>query len=101
MKELFPDLPAGICAAELRDNLDEWMGNPYWAEYYHDAPSDRCRQFITLEFWHSEHEDDASAQAMDTLEEKMDATELRHLLKYCGNNPRKKMLHDRIVALEG
>ena len=100
MKDLFPDMPAGISAAELRDNLDEWLENPFWAEYYYGAPSDRCRLFIALEFRHSDYEDDASARTMDGIEEKMDAAELRYLLKYCGNNPRKKALHDRIAAAE-
>lgn len=84
---------------EVRSILEDTLENPYWAAYYHGAPSDRCREFIALEFYYSEYEDEEVGAEMDRIEEKMDAAELRHLLKHCGNNPRKKVLHDRIDAL--
>ena len=84
---------------EVRAILEDTLENPYWAAYYHDAPSDRCREFIALEFYYSEYEDEDTGEEMDRIEAVMDAAELRHLLKYCGNNPRKKALHDRIESL--
>ena len=84
---------------KIRENLAEWLENPYWAEYYAGAPSERCRRFIELEFWYSDYEEEEAGTEMDRLEEEMDAEELRHLLKYCGNNPRKKALLDRIAKL--
>ena len=82
---------------ELRNNLEEWLENPYWAEYYRKAPSERCRQFIALEFHYSEYEDGFSAGEMDRIEAEMDAGDLRHLLNFCGNSPRRKELLDRIT----
>ena len=80
--------------------LREYLENPYWEAYYRDAPSDRCREFIALEFFYSGHEDEKTGEAMDLIEEQMDAVELRHLLKYCGNNPRKRVLLRRIAEKE-
>ena len=39
---------------KVRANLAEWLENPSWAEYYGGAPSERCREFIALEFYYSE-----------------------------------------------
>ena len=85
---------------KIRENLSEWLKNPHWAEYYNHAPSARCREFIALEFFCSEYGDEETGEAMDGLEEQMGAEELRHLLKYCGNNPRKGKLVRRIEKLE-
>ena len=85
---------------EIRENLEEWLQNPSWAEYYNSAPSDRCRQFIALEFYNSEEEDEEVGEAMEAIEEQMNAEELRHLMKYCGNNPRKGILARKIAKME-
>ena len=84
----------------IQKNLQEWLKNPYWAEYYRSAPSDRCRQFIALEFHYSETEDEEAGEAMDAIEKQMNAEELRHLMKYCGNNPRKGILARKIAEME-
>ncbi len=84
----------------VRENLAEWLENPSWAEYYSSAPSGRCREFIALEFWCSEYEDEEAWDAMDRLEKGLDVADLRHLLKWCGNNPRKGVLAQKIAELE-
>ena len=84
---------------EVRIILEDTLENPYWAAYYRDAPTDRCREFIALEFYYSEYEDEETGAEMDLIEAEMDAAELRYLLKYCGHNPRRKALHDRIDEL--
>ena len=85
---------------KVRKNLEKWLQNPYWAEYYRSAPSDRCREFIALEFYCSEYEDDEAGEAMDGIEEQMNVVELRYLMKYCGNNPRKGILTGKIAEAE-
>ena len=85
---------------DLQKNLEEWLRNPFWAEYYRSAPSARCREFIALEFWYSETEDDEAGEAMDEIEEQMNAEELRHLMNYCGNNPRQGILARKIAEME-
>ncbi len=86
---------------KVMENLEGFLENPYWAGYYRDAPTERCRRFIALEFYYSEYEDGETGMEMDQVEAEMDDAELRHLLKYCGNNPRMKVLLDRIAALPG
>ena len=85
---------------DVRKNLEEWLKNPSWAEYYGSAPSDRCREFIALEYYYSEYEDDEAAEAMDTIEETLDLDDLRHLYRYCPPNPRKGVLARRIAEME-
>ena len=85
---------------DIQENLKEWLENPHWAEYYSSAPAGRCREFIALEFFFSETEDEEAGEEMDRIENEMDAAELRHLLKWCGNNPRKEILARRIAELE-
>ena len=84
----------------VRENLEDWLKNPFWAEYYNGAPSDRCREFIALEFYCSEYEDEEAAEAMDAMEKTMEIGDLRHLFRYCGNNPRKGILARKIAEKE-
>ena len=85
---------------KVRDNLAEWLKNPSWAEYYGGAPSERCREFIALEFYYSEYEEEEASEAMDWIEDEMDAEELRYLFARCGNNPRKGVLARKIAERE-
>ena len=85
---------------KVSKNLEEWLGNPYWVEYYSGAPSEKCREFIALEFYFSEYEDEEAAAAMDRIEEELDAAGLRYLMKYCGNSPRKGILARKITEKE-
>ena len=85
-----------IDSAELEKNLLDWLKNPSWAEYYHSAPTDRCRQFIALEFYYSEYEEEETAEAMDAMEDSMDAEELRYLMAWAGSTPRKSQLAEKI-----
>ena len=89
--EFFPGLPM----TPVLENLREWLVNPHWREYYQKAPSRRCRTLITLEFWYSETESEAAAEAMNLLEEKLSAEDWDHLYRYCGNNPRKEYIRRR------
>ena len=91
---------SGIGEEALRSNLAWWLENPSWAEYYDEAPTERCRRFIALEFYYSMYEDKTAAREMDRIEAEMDAEELRYLLENCGHNPRRKALRDRIRELE-
>lgn len=85
---------------EVKSILDDTLENPYWAEYYNGAPSDKCKEYIALEFYYSEYEDDETADAMDEIEKQLSADDLRWLMKFCGNNPRKGILAQKITALE-
>ena len=85
---------------KVRENLAEWLKNPSWAEYYGGALSERCREFIALEFYYSEYEEEEAAEAMDGIEDGMDAEELRYLFSRCGNNPRKGVLARKIAERE-
>ena len=81
---------------ETGGSLEEWLENPYWASYYHGAPSDRCREFIALEFRYSDSPEEETGREMDRIEETLGAEDLLHLLKYCGNNPRRGILTRKI-----
>ena len=80
--------------------LAEWLENPAWAAYYHGAPSERCREFIALEFRYSDYEEDEDAEKMDRIEETLDVTDLKYLMRFCGNNPRKGVLARKIAEKE-
>ena len=82
-------------------NLEDWMGNPFWAEYYNGAPSEKCREFVAMELYYSETEDEEAGEEMDAIEAELEVPDLRWLMAHCGNNPRKKVLHDRIAMPGG
>ena len=81
--------------------LNEWLENPYWREYYEKAPSGKCREVIALEFLYSELEEDEVLEQLDEAEKELSLEDWRYLYRYCGNNPEKKRIHDRIVELGG
>ena len=89
---------------EMERILGKWLRNPSWREYYEEAPSDRCRELIALEFMYSDdaYDDDQEILGeMRRVEETLGLADWQHLYRYCGNNPRKKIIHDRIVELGG
>ena len=90
----------GIPEEEPGKNMAEWLENPFWREYYETAPSEVCRAFIELEFRYSGDGTDEAAEAMDALEEKLSLPDWEHLYRYCGNNPRKARIHERIMKLK-
>lgn len=85
---------------EIRKALQEWLVNPGWRHYYDTAPSERCREFIALEFYYSDTEDEAAAEKMDEIETTLNINDLKHLAKYAGSNPRKGTLLRRIAEME-
>ena len=85
---------------KFRGNLSEWLENPFWAAYYWNAPSDLCREFIALEFYYSEYEEEETGEEMDRLEERLGVSDLRYLMNHCGNNPRKGVLARKIAEKE-
>ena len=92
---------AVISGEALEANLKRWLENPFWAEYYNGAPTERCRRYIALQFYFSWYGDDDSVRALKEAEAELGVPELRYLVKYCGNNPKRKAFHDRIRALGG
>ena len=76
----------------MNEALKEWLENPTWRKYYEEAPSEKCREYITLEFRYSDTEDEEIAEEMDALLETLGAEELRHLAAYAGNTPQRTIL---------
>ena len=69
-----------------------WLENPFWREYYENAPSEKCRELIALEFRYSDDDGDLEEllREMESVEEELGLEDWKHLYRYCGNNPRKK-----------
>lgn len=86
---------------EVQEILEDTLENPYWAKYYNDAPTEKCKEFIALEFYYSEFEDDDIAEAMDELEKELTLEDWKHLYEYCGHNPRKPYIAGKIKELGG
>ena len=95
-EEFYPGIPLEA----FRQNLNEWLENPSWREYYETAPSIQCQTLIALEFWYSETESEAAAEAMECVEKDLSLEDWKHLYKWCGNNPRKGVLARRIQEME-
>lgn len=85
----------------LRACLDHWLRNPYWNKYYITAPSQLCREYIALKFWNSHHPDyhPAILEERKRIEDEMRLEDWQHLLEYCGNNPWRLKVKNRIKEL--
>ena len=95
-EEFYPGIPMEA----FRQNLNEWLENPAWREYYDTAPSIECQTLIALEFWYSETESEAAVEAMESVEKDLKLEDWKHLYKYYGNNPRKGAIARKIQEME-
>ena len=86
---------------EYMDILKEWLENLSWREYFEKAPSEKCKKVIVLGFVYSELETEESLEELDAAEKELALEDWQYLYRYCGNNPEKKRIHDRIVELGG
>ena len=85
---------------KVEENLKNWLGNPSWREYYETAPSEKCREFIEMELYYSECGEEEAGEEMDRIEAELKIPDLRHLMNYAGNNPRKGYLARKIREKE-
>ena len=83
------------------ENLREWLENPHWRMYYEGAPSEKCRERIALEFLLSEDETEETAAELDRTEAELSLEDWQYLYRFSGNNPERKKIHERIIAMGG
>ena len=63
----------------VRENLDEWLKNPSWKEYYDAAPSQKCRNYIKMDFYASETEEEEAFEELDRLLKELGDYDLKYL----------------------
>ena len=80
--------------------LNEWLENPSWREYYEQAPSEKCREVIALEFVYSELETEEILEELEAAEKELGLEDWQYLYRHA-RGPEKKRIHDRIVELGG
>ena len=89
----------GIPKAEFDEAVALFLENPHWREYYETAPDEVCREYIAMEFYHSEHQTPEAEEVLNQMEEDLGLADWKHLLKYCGNNPRKGYIMKKIEGM--
>ena len=95
MQEEYPGIPK----AEFDQTLAEFLENPYWRKYYETAPSEVCREYISMEFYNSEYQTEDAEEILTEMEEDLGLEDWEHLLAFCGNNPRKAYLTEKIESI--
>lgn len=43
--------------SKVQKAVEEFRKNPYWREYYDNAPTENCKRYVALEFYQSEYID--------------------------------------------
>lgn len=87
---------------KMQEAISLFCSNPYWKEFYEEAPSTKCKRHIELGFYYShfyaDKDLDKVYEEQRKIESQLDLAEWKHLLKYSGNNPWcgkcKKMIKD-------
>lgn len=88
--------------SKVQKAVEEFRKNPYWREYYDNAPTENCKRYVALEFYQSEYLDlQATQQERRALREAMTLQDFEHLYEYVGHNPLKGLYRGKIVALGG
>lgn len=82
----------------MKRSVDDFCENPFWNDYYTLAPSENCRRYVALEFYYSDDPDEEEevVEEIKRLESQLDLDDWKHLLKYCGNNPRYAYIKNKI-----
>lgn len=77
--------------ALLNEVLSQVCKNPYWKEYYENAPTDKCKYYIALGFLLSQPEfcidQDEIRNEKKSLEDSFEFLDWKHLYTYSGHNP--------------
>ena len=84
----------------VKENLDSWLENPGWAEFWHQAPSPSCREYIAMQFYASETEEEEAFSEMDRLEEQLGVEDLLYLYRRI-SGPEKGRLAGLIAQRSG
>lgn len=84
----------------VKETLAEWLENPHWASYYNGAPSDTLKEYIALDFYYSDTEDEEAAKSMDAMEDKLTLEDWKHLLKFSSPDPNRARIMRKIAELE-
>ena len=82
----------------VRENLNEWLQNPTWKEYYDEAPSQLCREYISLDFYASETEDEEAFKKMDRIIQDLRKEDLQYLYANA-EGPEKKQYAELIKRM--
>lgn len=77
-----------------------FLENPYWRRYYETAPSELCKQYIEQEFCYSQYTSPEAYETIIEIENMLSLDDWKHLLTFCGNNPRRAFIKKVIQALE-
>ena len=86
----------------IKKALDLFLANPYWKEYYDNAPSEACREHIELDFVYSTFfGPDSIDELNEAIEEQFTLEDWKYLYKYAGNNPFKSTCRAKIKELGG
>ena len=80
------------------------MENPFYQEQYETAPFEECRRYLRMSYCFSKCPDEPSrseyAGELKKRRENLKADDLRHLIKYCGNNRARYEFRKLIEKLE-
>lgn len=88
--------------SKVQKAVEEFRKNPYWREYYDNAPTENCKRYVALEFYIGEYLDlQSPREEIMKLREIMTLQDFVHLYKYVGHNPLKGLYRGKIVALGG
>lgn len=92
---------------KLKNAVDLFSKNEYWKKYYDEAPSENCKKVIELDFYYScyfwkmdEEEKQEIFRLTKKYEEDYQIADWKHMLKYCGHNPKVTWYKNKIKELE-
>ena len=90
----------------LHEAVRDACENPYWKEYYEEAPTDNCKLYIAFEFllseaalndWHID--EDEIREKKKQLEGSFRYPDWMHLHKYSGHNPLRSYYRRKMEEL--
>lgn len=83
-----------MCERDIMSAVAQGCQNPYWKQYYEEAPTKECKRYIALRFLFSisaftTEELILYKEEKNTLQNLFGIEDWRHLFRYAGHNPLK------------
>lgn len=86
---------------ERKKALKAFLQNEYWREYYENAPSDTCKEYIELGFlWSKYARNGDENDRPPRFKGELDINDLQYLHDHEGNNRMKYNYKKKIDALK-
>ena len=93
----------GIDKKKMESAFQLYMKNPSWRDYYNNAPSEDCKNYIRFGWYRSQYGEPKDPEEFKKLRDlywnKLSIKDWEYIRDHAGNSPFRKVCSDKIREL--